>query len=166
MDLICKKLSATDETIRFLSPFFEKKHVKEGQDDFLNTCYGIYRLFFGIVTGEIRVYGVFDQDPTITFLGFNFGYLDETGDSFEAHSCWDRGVPTAECANLCLDVMKGDYLRDGIVVKSVVCYIPDRNRAAQLLARRFGCLDCGFHNDKLFYKNGSSFPCREFRRKL
>ena len=166
MDLICKKLPATDDTIKFISPFFDKKHVKDGQDDFLNTCYGIFHLFYGFVTGEIRVYGVFDQDEPMSFLGFQFGYLDETNESFETHSCWDRRSPSLDCVNLCSDVMIADYSQDGIVIKYIVCYIPDRNRAAQLLARRFGCVDCGYHQDKLFYKNGSVFPCREFRKEM
>jgi len=48
-------------------------------------------------------------------------------------------------------------------MKGVVGYIPDRNRAARMFAKRFGCRDNGIQQDKLFMKNGMAYSCREFR---
>ena len=163
MELNCKRLPATDKTLQFLSPFWAKEHIKKAIDDRLNTCYGIFCLFAGILQGRIRVYGVFDLADPMRFLGFQWGYLDDDVETFENHACWDRYVPTVECVNLCKTVMKEDYAQDGITIKYAASYIPDINRAAKWLAFRCGCMDCGIKEDRLFHKANYIYPCREFR---
>lgn len=162
MELDCKRLPATDETLMFLSPFFAKEHIKKGIDDRLNTCYGIYRLFTGILNGQIRVYGVFDLVKPMRFFGFQFGHFVAAEEAFENHACWDRHIPTVKCVTLCKIVMKDDYARDGITIKHAISYIPDINRSAKWLALRCGCADYGIKEDRLFYKGNYVFPCRKF----
>lgn len=166
MKLDCKRLPATDETLRFLSPFFAKEHVKRAIDDRLNSCYGVFCLFAGILNSKIRVYGVFDLTNSMRFLGFQWGYLDDTGEIFENHACWDRNVPTVKCVNLCKIVMQDDYARDGITIKYAASYIPDINRPAKWLALRCGCEDCGIKKDRLFHKDNCVFQCRKFMIKF
>lgn len=166
MKLECKRLPATEDTLKFISPFFALEHVRKAIDDRWRTCYGIYDLFVGIRIGKVRVYGVFDMTMPMRFLGFEFGTLDESGEAFEHHAVWDRNTPALECVMLCKDFMKEEFAAEGVIVTSAVCYIPDSNRAAKWAAIRAGCKDCGIRNDRVFYKNGNILPCREFRMEL
>lgn len=166
MDLVCKRLPANEETLKFISPFFQFEHVRDAIDDRWKTYYGIFCLFTGILTGQIRLFGVFDREEPMKFLGFQLGYLDESGKTYENHAFWDRHVPTVECIELCKKAVKADYASDGVDVKYAASYIPDRNRAAKWLALRSGCKDKGLSRDRFFSKDGYMLPCREFRCEL
>lgn len=168
MKLVSKRLPATKETLQFISPFFRYEHVQKALDDRWKTYYGIFELFRGILAGEIRLYGVFDVDEPMRFLGFELVWLDESKEAIEVHSFWERDLPkrAADLAALCKDVMKEDYASDGIQVKYVVSYIPEENRAAKRMARQFGCQELGLRKDKVFYKGEYIFPCREYRMEL
>lgn len=166
MNLECRRLPATEDTLKFISPFFALEHIRKAIDDRWRTCYGIYDLFIGIRLGKIRVYGVFDMATPMRFMGFELGWLDETGEAFEHHAFWDRKVPAVECVTLCKNYMKEEFAKEGVTVKYAVGYIPDINRAAKRMALRAGCKDCGIRNDRVFYKNEYILPCREFRIEL
>ena len=168
----CRRLPGNETTLRFLSPYLEQPHIRAGADDLLLAPYGIWNLFIGIRLGRERVYGVFgwsednERKTPDVFAGFVVGHLDESGTAFENHAFWNRGMSAADCAKLCIPVMKADFAKDGIRVSSVVGYIPDRNRAAKRYASQVGCLDRGLRTDKTFVKDGRVFPCREFRLEL
>jgi hypothetical protein len=106
------------------------------------------------------VFGVFDvkDDKAEDFLGLCFGWM-RSDMYFEVHFAFDRGVDTMECARLCM----AEGIAQNPGMKGVVGYIPDRNRAARMFAKRFGCRDNGIQQDKLFMKNGMAYSCREFR---
>ncbi len=163
MDVVCRRLLPMDATLRFISPFLAKEHIQRNIDDNLRTYYGIYDFFLNLRLGRFRAYGVFNTGAPFQFYGFTFGYLDDTGETFEDHAFWDRGVDAAACTLLCRDFMVDEFARDGIAVTSAVGYIPDRNRAAQRMAKRVGAVDKGIRPDKLFLKDGKLYPCREFR---
>ena len=163
MNLVCRRLPPSEETLKFLSAFLEKPHIQNVLDDRLKTFYGIYDLMIGIRIGKIRVYGVFDINPPLRFLGCELGELDPDGISFEHHAFWDRHVATVNAVNLCKNYMKNEFKNEGISVKYAVGHIPDCNRAAQLFARRAGAKDEGLNPKWKYYKNGKEFPCREFR---
>ena len=59
---ICRRLPASEGTIRFLSPFLAKKHIQNGIDDRMKTYYGSFCFFRNILAGKTRAYGVFETD--------------------------------------------------------------------------------------------------------
>lgn len=166
MKIVAKRLPPTEETLRFISPFFGKEHVRKGIDERLLSAYGIFCLYLGIRLGRVRVYGCFETDDAgkpVRFLGFEYGCLDTASATFETHAVWDRHVPSAECVKLCKECMKQDYLQDGITVKWAAGYISVRNRAAILMARKVGAHDLGIRYDAQWQRQGERVPCREFR---
>ena len=162
-NLVCKRLPCTEDTLKFISPFFALEHVQKWIDDRWRTYYGIYDLFTAIRSGRVRGYGVFDVSDPMRFLGFILGWIDETGETFELHTFFDRDTATLEAINLCKNTVKDDYAKDGILLKYAIGYIPDRNRAAKWLALRAHCKDRGLRKDKIYHKGDYIFPCREYR---
>lgn len=162
-ELVCRRLLPIDATLRFISPFLAKEHIQRSIDDTFRTYYGIYDFMLNIRLGRYRAYGVFNTGTPFRFYGFTAGYLDDTGETFVDHAFWDRGVDAAACTLLCRDMVRDEFAREGIIITSAVGYIPDRNRAAQRMARRLGAVDLGIRKDKLFLKDGKLYPCREFR---
>ena len=166
MKIVAKRLPPTEETLRFISPLFEKEHVRKGIDERLLSPYGLYCLYIGIRLGRVRVYGCFEMDDAakpVRFLGFEYGCLDYASATFETHAVWDRHTPAAECVKLCKECMKEDYRKEGITVKWAAGYISVRNRAAILMARRVGAQDLGIRYDAQWQNRGESALCREFR---
>ena len=163
--MVCKRLPASEATLSFLSTFIAQEHIQAGLDDRLRDAYGVWRFFTWIRFGKNRAYGVFelnDAGEAERFCGFQLGNLDADG-FFENHAFWGRKIPTLQCVTLCCQEMRREYDEEGIDVRGVVSYIPDCNRAAKLLARRFGCKDGGLRADRIWMKRGKSYPCREFR---
>lgn len=166
MLLVCKRLPATEETLEFLSPFIAQKHIQRGIDDTWRTPYGTYTLFNDIRSGRFRCYGVFELDDkgnVQRFLGFEMGELDLLGHGFEHHAFWDRHVPVKTCLKLCQELVTKDYASEGVTVTSFVCFLPDCNRAVRQLAFRYGCRDCGFVPNRVFWKDGKKYLCRMFK---
>ncbi len=158
---ICKRLPGTDNTLQFVSNWFEDYYIRKAMDErFISNHYVVYMLMSGILNGIFQAYGVFDvkDDKAESFLGMAWGWR-RSDMYFEVHFAFDRGVDTMECARLCLAEMN----KLNPDVKGVVGYIPDSNRAARMFAKRFGCRDNGIQQDKPFMKNGMAYSCREFR---
>jgi len=161
---ICKRLPGTNNTLQFISNWFEDYYIRAAMDErFLSNHYMVYLLMDGIKTGEVQVFGVFNvkEDKAEDFLGCCFGWMRED-QYFEVHFAFDRGIDTMDCARLCL----AEGIAQNPDMKGVIGYIPDRNRAARMFAKRFGCRDNGIQQDKLFLKNGMAYSCREFRYDL
>ena len=158
---ICKRLPGTDNTLQFVSNWFEDYYIRLAMDErFISNHYIVFTLMNGILLGEVQVFGVFEvkDDKAEDFLGLCFGWM-RSDMYFEVHFAFDRGVDTMECARLCM----AEGIAQNPGMKGVVGYIPDRNRAARMFAKRFGCRDNGIQQDKLFMKNGMAYSCREFR---
>jgi len=158
---ICKRLPGTDNTLQFISNWFEDYYIRKAMDErFLTNHYVVYTVMDGIMRGGVQCYGVFDvkDDKAESFLGMAWGWIKHDN-YFEVHFAFDRGVNTMECARLCLAEMK----KHNPDVKGVVGYIPDSNRAARMFAKRFGCKDNGIRPEQVFIKNGMAYSCREFR---
>ena len=161
MKLECLRMPGTDRTLNFISPYLGQRHVQAGLEECIRTAYGMYCLFSRILDGYFRLYGVFDVDEPVDFLGFVFGHRD--GETFEVHACWNRHVPTVKCSELAIECMVRDYADEGIAIRYIAGYIPDKNKAAQLYAKRSGFADCGLQDDKLF---DGQYPCRKFLYKV
>ena len=157
MDLKCIRMPGNDETLKFISPYLQKEHIRKGADDNLFTPYGMYSFFSGIKSGKIRLYGMFDVENPVRFFGFAFFCVH--GDMLDAHVMWDRHVPALRCTSMALALA----VNDAVSVRTIECNIPDFNRPAQNLAKKLGGLDCGLRQDRLFNKNNKQIPCREFR---
>ena len=169
MRLVCKRLPGNDATLRFISPFFTKDHVREYCDDRVISPYGLYRVFNELLAGTMRAYGVFELDDdgkARRFDGFCFGWLRKDGVSFEFHAFFDRWTPAFDCLELAKVTMRDDYRNDGIPVQYAVACVSEHHRAAKWMARRAGCRDCGIAADKSCVKGNHVYPCREFRIEL
>lgn len=166
MLLVCKRLSATDETLEFLSPFIGQEHIQRGINDEWRTPFGMYTLLHDIRSEKLRCYGVFELDGTGNvrrFCGFEAGELDLSGHGFEHHAFWARHVPVKICLDLCRELVTKEYAAVGIDVTSFVCFLPECNRAVRQLAFRYGCRDCGLTPNRVFWKDGKKYPCRMFK---
>ena len=158
----CKLLPGTQNTLQFISNWFEDYYIRAAMDErFLSNHYMVYLLMDGIKTGEVQAYGVFEVngDKAEDFCGLCFGWITADG-YYEVHLAFDRGVDTMACARLCEAEIQGH--NPG--VKGIVGYIPDKNRAARMFAKRFGCRDNGINKDKIFLKDGMAYSSREFRK--
>jgi len=159
---ICKRLPGTINTLQFVSNWFEDFYLRKAMDErFISNHYVVWMLLDGILRGSIQVYGVFDvkNGEADDFAGLCFGWITED-EYFECHLAFDRDEDAMECARLCQERLQ----EENPEVKGVVGYIPDRNRAARMFAKRFGCRDNGIQQDKLFLKDGMAYACREFRK--
>lgn len=128
---------------------------------FISDHYTVYHFMNDILNGKCKVYGVFEMedDSCVDFDGFVFGWIDGNG-YYECHLAFSRFADAMECAKMCEAVLR----EDNPGVRGIVGYIPDRNRAARMFAKRYGCTDNGIRQNMLFYKNGAVEPCREFRK--
>ena len=157
MDLKCVRMPGNEDTLKFISPYLQKEHIRKAADDNLFSPYGMYAFFRGIISGMIRLYGVFDVESPMRFFGFS--YCAIYGDLMETHVMWDRHVPALRCSSMALDLA----VKEAGSVRHIEANIPDFNRPAQNLAKKLGYQDCGLRPDRLFKKNNKQFPCREFR---
>lgn len=160
----CRRLPGTEETLRFVSDWFWTPEIRAAMDErFVSDHYTVYHLMDDIRTGKVQVYGVFETDPSedrcLEFDGFIFGWITADG-YYECHLAFSRFADAMECSKLIEAVLK----ENNPGVKGIVGYIPDRNRAARMFAKRYGCTDNGIRQNMLFYKNGAVEPCREFRK--
>ena len=158
---IVKRMPGTIETLQFISNWFEDYYIRAAMDErFLSNHYIVYLLMDGIKTGNVQVYGVFDvvNGKAEDFCGLCFGWISDG--YYECHLAFDRGVSALECARLVEPVLR----ENNPGMKGIIGYIPDRNRAARMFAKRYGCKDAGIRQDKLFLKDGMAYSCRELRK--
>lgn len=148
-------------TLLALSNFFVEPHIFPMLDGRVKTFLGAHLLFSRIESGAVRVYGAF---AGAFLLGCCFGALDDERVSFSVHVVCPRKIDAVAVCSACEKAMIADYRKDGVEVNYVVGYIPDYNRAAIRMAKRYGCSDFGIRNDKTIYHNRTEVPCREMRK--
>ena len=161
-DKTCRRLPGTEETLRFVSDWFWTSHVRAAMDErFVSDHYTVYHLMDDILKGDCKVYGVFEtkDDLCLGFDGLVFGWIDKDG-YYECHLAFSRYADAVDCAKMIEAVLR----EENPGVRGIVGYIPDRNRAARMFAKRYGCKDNGLRRTMLFYKEGAVLPCREFRK--
>jgi hypothetical protein len=157
------RLPKDDRTIRLLSDLFVQEHIFPALDKRVQTYAGAHKLFKNIESGFVRVYGAFYQEK---LMGVCFGHLEEGTSDFCTHLAFLRHTKALEGCASCAAVMVEDYKREGIIVKNIVGYIPDYNRAALRIARLYGCEDCGIDETKTIIKDNYIIPCRVMKINL
>lgn len=144
-----------DETLKRLSDLWVEEHVFTHLDQRIRTFFGAHKLFSLIESGRVRAYGAYDERGS--FLGCVFGWSD--GDEFVTHCAYYRGVDAVAALKTTTSVMVADFTSLGIVIRRVVGYIPECNRAAIRAAKRYGCRDEGVAADKVFEDREYLIPC-------
>lgn len=159
---VCRYMPGTISTLQFISTWFEDYYIRAAMDErLLSNHYVVWMLMEDIRSGSVQPYGVFEvkDDKAEDFCGLCFGWITADG-YYEVHLAFDRGVDTMACARLC----EAEIQKHNPGVKGIVGYIPDKNRAARMFAKRFGCRDNGIRADYTFLKDGMAYSCREFRK--
>lgn len=156
------RMPRNDETLKALSELLIQDHVFHLIDGHLKSFFGVHKFFEKIKSGDIRVYGSFDD--SFNFLGVCFGVLETDGETFNTHTMFHRKANAVKCYESCLHAMVNDYENEGVKVKAVVGYIPEFHRAAIIAARRAGCKDYGIAEDKFFIRCGAQVPCRILKK--
>lgn len=161
-DVTAIRLPKDDRTLRLLSDLFVQKHVFPVLDKRVKTFVGAHRLFKNIENGFVRVYGAFYQGRII---GVCFGHLENEHD-FCTHVAFCRHSRVLDGCFACADAMINEFSQEGVEIKNIVGYIPDYNKAAQRLARRFGCKDHGINENKTIVEDYYEVPCRVMKKEL
>lgn len=157
-----RKLPGNDETLRKLSDLWVEEHVFAHLDQRIRTFYGAHKLFSLIELGHVRVYGAFDERDA--FLGCVFGWAQE--DTFITHCAFYRGVDAVAAFKIVTPVMVADFASLSIIIRRVVGYIPECNRAAIRAAKRYGCRDDGVAPDHVFIDGEYLIPCHRLIMEL
>lgn len=152
-----KRLEGDTKTMHIMSNMMVQEHIFNALDHRLKTYFGAHCLFRSIENGSIRVYGAFTDTDLLSGIGF--GNLDEDN-NFVAHVMFFRNCDVADGCRKCADIMIEEYKTEGIEVQNIIGYIPDQNRAALRMARRFGCKDKGLTKEVVWINNNYHYPCR------
>ena len=160
-DVTAIRLPKDDRTLRILSDLFVQKHIFPVIDKRVKTYYGAHCLFRNIERGFVRVYGAFYKDKLI---GCCFGHLEENSSDFCVHIVFLRHCKALDGCFACADTMIQEYAQEGVTIDAIVGYIPDYNRAALRLARKFGCVDLGIDETKTIIEDYYEVPCRVMRK--
>lgn len=162
--ITARRLEGNIYTLILLSDLWVEDHVFRGMDLRFKTFLGAHRLFQEIEDGFYRVYGAFDEKSG--FLGVAFGSLEKDNSTWNAHVAFRRGADAAKC---CLEIEKvliEDYQKDGINLGCITGYIPECNRGAIRMSKRYGCKDNGISDKVNFMTADRVYPCREMRKEL
>jgi hypothetical protein len=117
----CKLLPGTQNTLQFISNWFEDYYIRAAMDErFLSNHYMVYLLMDGIKTGEVQAYGVFEvkDDKAEDFCGLCFGWITSDG-YYEVHLAFDRGVDTMACARLCEEIGQTTHAKHKVPLKGL-----------------------------------------------
>ena len=157
------RLPCDDRTLSIMSELFVQEHIFKVLDMRVKTFIGAHRLFKNIENGYVRVYGAFFQDRII---GVCFGNIEPGTSDFCTHLAFLRHSKALEGCFACAAAMVADYAKEGIIVQSIVGYIPEHNKAALRIARFYGCKDYGIDKTKTIVENCYEIPCRVMKKEL
>jgi L-amino acid N-acyltransferase YncA len=158
-----KRLPGSDWTVHAISNIIPQEHVFSRIDKRFKTYYGVHQLFKAIEQGVIRVYGAFTEKGLLA--GVCFGNTD-TENNFVVHVMFCRNTDVTDGCLKCADAMIKEYEAEGVLIQSIIGYIPAFNRAAIRMAKRFGCVDCGETKEMMFIKDEYHYTCRIMKKKI
>lgn len=159
MNITANRMINEDSTLVLFSHLLSREHVFKVLDARFQSFFGMHKIFEGIKTGAIRIYGAYESGR---FLGAVWG--SELNGDFEVHIAFHRGVSVLPCVFECEKAIIEDH---GGSVKSISGYIPDSNRAAQRLAKLYGSADMGLTWSRVFtHPNGQQEQCRIMKKTM
>lgn len=148
-----------EDALPALDFLFRERNIWDNLDDGFRVPLGIYELFCRVGIGEVRVYACVKGN---VFIGGGMGEVLPDG-YFCGHFLFRSGQVkdiAGECKEL-PNVIRDDYLAEGVRLKGLVGNPPAFNKAACLVAERFGAKYNGEPNVK-FIRDGKAYPCRQY----
>lgn len=161
--MYAKKLQPGENAAYAVSRLMYEPHIYAALPDHLRDVFFAHRMLKEIESGDRMVFAVFCQSDN-SFLGVVHGTME--GSEFVAHTMFRRKTNAVKAALLCQEQLEKFCRDNAIALTAIVGYPPEHIRAAVIMNRRFGCIDCGPAKDVEFLSNGRPLPCRYFRKEI
>ncbi len=137
------KVTNLELDLRAFCAVLLQEHCYDKLGNEYQSLFGIHMLLKDIESEKVHCYRVKENGK---YLGFVFGELN-ADNNYLGHVIFVRGVDVAKACNLC-----AYYVYNELNADNIIAYIPNSNRAAILMAKRFGCKEVSKNNEITFLK--------------